>query len=78
MRAVLERPNSKFLDLGVRYSSNDQNRLKSFKRIESVTRMEFRTLMCIIITITIFILLGVGVGLLVKYDVDVISFPILN
>lgn len=78
MRAVYERPNSKFLDLAIRYTSNDRNRLKSFKRTMSLASFSRDRLICFGIVFLFFVLIGAAALVAGLRKVRLIDFPVFR
>ena len=75
MRAIYERPNSKFLDMSIRYNSNDRDRLKNFKRVISLSSMSRNTLFKAVYTISCLLVIALAVILLYHFNIRLVEFP---
>lgn len=77
MRAVFERPNSTFLDMGLRYaSSNSTNRLSQLKKMEFGTRLTAETVFCYAKSTLLLSFIAVSLWLCIKYRI--VAFPFLG
>lgn len=80
-RAIYQRPNSHFLDLGVRYTATQPDpsrRLPSFKRLAGLASMHKSTVGTLILCSIILIALAILVYIIHRNDWRVISFPRLE
>ena len=75
MRAIYERPNSSFLDLSIRYSSDTENRFGKMKRLMGMTGMNASTVFCCVYFIIIAALAATGLYILNKHRGPLVTFP---
>lgn len=77
LRAVYERPNSTFMDMALRYTTQSPgSRLSQMKKVEFGTRVTVDTVFCYARTAFLVAFLGVALWLAVKYRV--VAFPFLG
>lgn len=73
LRSVFVRPNSSFLDVPVRYASDDKTRLNQIKRLEGIMPYTFEGVMCYVKSVGGILLFAFTLWMLARYNV--IAFP---